>query len=119
MVKPVIVARNLLVVAALPLLFCCDLVYWHTLPVGFEGTAAYGGLAFWFGVIVTIVALGLATFSLFRYGKTASRLIVLLCSVAMLVLFGLVFTAGEIRCNANHLTMRWSERLAAVAPCLR
>ena len=116
MVNPVIVARNLLVVAALPLLFCCDLVYWHTLPVGFEGTAAYGGLAFWFGVIVTIVALGFATFSLVRYGNTAPRLIVLLCSAAMLVLFGLVFTAGEIRCNANHLTMRWSERLAAVVP---
>jgi hypothetical protein len=93
MVKLVTVARNLLIVAALALAFCIDALFSHFIPLGYEGMLAFGGLAFWFGVALTVVATVLAALALARYGRTRSRLVVLLCSVVLLISFALVASA--------------------------
>src|SRR5687767_3519236 len=72
------VARNLLIVAALALLFCCDAVFLHVIPFGYEGKLAFGGLAFWFGVLLTVIALTLVSITLLRHGRTRRHLALLI-----------------------------------------
>jgi hypothetical protein len=90
MVKPIVISRNLLVVAGLALLFCCDAVFWHTIPLGYEGMLAYGGFAFWFGAALTLIALGFLVFSFFRHGRARSSLITLGCGLLLFIGFAVV-----------------------------
>lgn len=84
MVTLTTVSRNLLVVAALALLFCSDAFIWHTIPLGFEGTLAYGGAAFWFGAILTVVALVLTIIAIVRHGRGRFSVAVCIAAVTML-----------------------------------
>jgi hypothetical protein len=90
MVKPAVISRNLLAVAALSFLFCCDAVFWHLIPLGYEGMLAYGALSFWFGVALTVIALSFAIFSLVRYGRGASGVAILGCGVLLFIMFVVV-----------------------------
>ena len=90
MVKPTAISRNLLVVAALALLFCCDAVFWHTIPLGYEGMLAFGALSFWFGVVLTVVALSFVIVGFVRYGRGRSGLITLGCGLLLLIGFTVV-----------------------------
>ena len=84
MVTPATVSRNLLVVATISLVFCCDAFLWHTIPLGFEGTLAYGGSAFCFGVILASIALVLAIIGVAREGRALFPIVV--CVVAVVTL---------------------------------
>src|ERR1041384_4849267 len=90
MAKPTAISRNLLVVAALALLFCCDVVFWHTIPLGYEGILAFGSLSFWFGVALTVIGLCFVVFGLFRYGRARSSVITLASGVLLLISFVVV-----------------------------
>src|SRR5689334_20512204 len=69
-------------IAALALLFCFDMVAWHVLPVGFEGTLAYGSLALLGGFTFSLLSVGCAIFVVVKHGATRPNL--LLCSVTVL-----------------------------------
>jgi hypothetical protein len=116
-------ARNLLVIAALAWLFCVSTALFHIIPLGFEATTVYVGLVYLFGASLTLIALTLTLISLFRYGRTKTRLTMCFWSIGMVLAFVALtlasFVIGSIAEDANHLTMRWSERLAALVPYAR
>ena len=85
------------VVAAAALFFCIDASYWHVLPLGFEGTLAYGALAFWFGSSFALITLALTVFALLKYGRTSSRVAFCIWSVMLVVGFGFIFLYSDWR----------------------
>ncbi len=87
MVKTAVISRNLLIVALFALLLCCDIRFWHNIPLGYEGMLAYGAFSLWFGLALTVVALGLIVFALIRHGAARSRFIILGCGALILISF--------------------------------
>src|SRR5436190_2134782 len=82
-------AMSLLVVAALALLFCLDLRFWNHIPLGYEGMLAFGGLAFWFGLSLSLLSVVLAAV-VFRRSRTRGRIGLLVCYVIILAGFAVV-----------------------------
>src|SRR2546423_4094656 len=89
MVKLTSLATNLLIVAALALLFCLDVRFWNLVPLGYEGMLAFGWLGFWLGFSLSLLSLVLAAV-LFRRSRTRGRVVLLVCCVFILVGFAIV-----------------------------
>jgi hypothetical protein len=82
------VARNLLIVAGLPWLFCLFTVILPIIRLGFEATTVYVGLAYIFGASLALIAFALSLLSLIRYGRTGTRVKICLSSIGTILAFG-------------------------------
>ena len=87
------ISKLLCLVSAVALVFASDILIWHVLPVGFEGTV-YGAFAFWSGSAISLLALVLAIFSLQRSGRTGSGVRVCVLSTGLLGAFGITYVYG-------------------------
>lgn len=83
--------RNLLILAALPWLFCVCTVILPIIPLrGFEATTVYVGLAFWGGALLALIALALSVVSLIRFGRNPGRVIICLWSIGTVLAYGVL-----------------------------
>ena len=89
MMKITAISRNLLIVAVLALLVCCDTKFWHNIPVSHETLVAYGALILWFGIVLTVIALGLIVMAFVRHGRAPSHFVILACGVLLVISFAI------------------------------
>ena len=90
------VARNLLILAAVAWLFCCSTGLFHLIPIGFEATTVYVGLAYLVGATLAVIAFVLTLISLFRYGRTRARFRMCMWSIGMVLAFAALTVASIV-----------------------
>ena len=78
------------VVATVALLFCCDTVFWHVLPLGFEGTLTYGGFAWMLGSAASLLSVVFAIIGLCKHGMTRLRLAFCIWSTILVLAFAVL-----------------------------
>jgi hypothetical protein len=96
MVTLATVARNLVIIAVMALVWAVQTFFWPMLPLGFEGTLALGGLLFSFGAALSIIALVLAITVLIRGGRTPARAALCFSSGAVLACFVVFGATGVV-----------------------
>ena len=76
------------VVATAALLFVSDALFWHTLPLGFEGTLAYGARAMILGSVSALLGLVFAVIGLSKRGRTMPRIALCAWGAFLVLVFG-------------------------------
>ena len=79
------------ILAAISLVFACEFSFWHNLPVGFEGTLAYGAISFMSGVVFSFLSFVLAVIYARRKGLTGPHLVLCSWTAALLLACGIIF----------------------------